>query len=106
MRMLLQRGASVNLQGSLGTTVLMVAADNGYTTIVQALLDAKADASLRTQDGYTSLMHAKHQKHPPHSPHSPHLPHRASILASMCSPTLGLNFSPIKSSFVAVSLAC
>ena len=49
VRMLLQRGASVNLQDSLGGTALMGAAANGHTTIVQALLDAKADASLQSQ---------------------------------------------------------
>eukprot|EP00964_Phaeocystis_antarctica_P163309 scaffold139250_cov223-Phaeocystis_antarctica.AAC.1 len=48
VRMLLQRGASVDLQDSDGFTALMRAAINGYTTIVQALLDAKADASLQT----------------------------------------------------------
>ena len=40
VRMLLQRGASVNLQGPLGVTALMIAAGYGYTTTVQALLDA------------------------------------------------------------------
>ena len=49
VRMLLQRGASVNLQDSLGVTALMAAALNGHTTIVQVLLDAKADASLQTK---------------------------------------------------------
>jgi len=39
MRMLLQRGASVNLQNSVGVTALMSAALKGHTTIVQALLD-------------------------------------------------------------------
>ena len=47
VRMLLQRGASVNLQDSLGHTALMAATANGHTTIVQPLLDAKADASLQ-----------------------------------------------------------
>jgi ankyrin repeat protein len=64
VRMLLQRGASVNLQDSrVGCTALMGAAINGHTTIVQALLDAKADASLQTTNGSTALMWAEHQKH-------------------------------------------
>ena len=64
VRMLLQRGASVNVQESrIGRTTLMGAAVNGHTTIVQALLDAKADASLQTIDGSTALMHAEDQKH-------------------------------------------
>ena len=63
LRMLLQRGASVNLQISLGGTALTAAAIRGHTTIVQALLDAKADASLRSIDGKTALMWAEHNKH-------------------------------------------
>ena len=41
---------------------VMAAADLGHTTIVQALLDAKADASLQTNVGYTALMWAEQQK--------------------------------------------
>ena len=63
VRMLLQRGASVNLQDYLGGTALMAAALKGHTTIVQALLDAKADASLQTESGYTALIFAEHRKH-------------------------------------------
>ena len=63
VRMLLQRGASVNLQDSFnGGTALMCAAIKGHTTIVQALLDAKADASLQDNDGGTALMIAEHRK--------------------------------------------
>ena len=63
VRMLLQRGASVNLQDSNGITALMSAAINGQTTTVQALLDAKADASLQTTIGVTALTFAEHHKH-------------------------------------------
>jgi ankyrin repeat protein len=63
VRMLLQRGASINLQDSLGRTALTGAALCGHTTTVQALLDAKADASLRGISGSTALMYAEHQKH-------------------------------------------
>ena len=63
VRMLLQRGASVNLQGSEGGTALMAAALNGRTTIVQVLLDAKADALLQITDGTTALMVAEQKKH-------------------------------------------
>ena len=41
---------------------VMAAADLGHTTIVQALLDAKADASLQTKVGDTALMWAEQQK--------------------------------------------
>jgi len=63
VRMLLQRGASVNLQSSFGGTALMGAASNGHTMIVQALLDAKADASLQDTNDTTALMLAEHYKH-------------------------------------------
>ena len=63
VRMLLQRGASIDLQDSNGITALMSAAINGQTTTVQALLDAKADASLQTTIGVTALTFAEHHKH-------------------------------------------
>jgi len=62
VRMLLQRGASVNLQDYLGATALMGAADKDHATIVQMLLDAKADASLQTKSGSTALMCAELNK--------------------------------------------
>jgi ankyrin repeat protein len=63
VRMLLQRGASVNLQKAEGITALMSAAVHGHTTIVQALLDAKADASLQATGGGTALMLAEEEEH-------------------------------------------
>ena len=63
VRMLLQRGASINLQDSFGGTALMFAAGNGCTTVVQALLDANADASLQDTKGSMALAYAEHQKH-------------------------------------------
>jgi hypothetical protein len=64
VRMLLQRGASVNLLAFDGGAALMGAASRGHTTIVQALLDAKADASLQdSTSGSTALMWAERQKH-------------------------------------------
>ena len=62
VRMLLQRGASVNLQISGGATALMAAALYGHTMIVQVLLDAKADASLHDFDGGTALLIAEQEK--------------------------------------------
>ena len=63
VRLLLKRGASINLQNSNGATALMCAADSGHTTIVQVLLDAKADASLQGCTGSTALMFAELSKH-------------------------------------------
>ena len=65
VRMLLQRGAGVNLQDSRGGTALMWTAARGHTTIVQVLLDTKADASLQSTNGGTALAVAEHQKHTP-----------------------------------------
>ena len=62
VRMLLQRGASVNLQSPIGGTALMLAASLGHTTTVQALLDAKADASLLDTKGCTALVWAEQEK--------------------------------------------
>ena len=62
VRMLLQRGASVNLQDSLGSTALMIAAAKGHTTTVQVLLDAKADASLQNTYDTTAFMFAEREK--------------------------------------------
>ena len=64
VRLLLQRGASVDLQTSLGgTTALMHAAIKDHTTIVQALLDAQADTSLLSMAGKTALMIAEQVEH-------------------------------------------
>ena len=63
VRMLLQRGASVNLRDSIGITALMHAAVNGHATIVQVLLEAKADASLQSNSGNTALIITEHFKH-------------------------------------------
>ena len=62
VRVLLQRGASVNQQDNYGGTALMAAALHGHLAIVQALLDAKADASLQATNGRTALMGAEHAK--------------------------------------------
>ena len=63
VRMLLQRGASVNLQNFRGRTALMDAAGLGHTMTVQALLDAKADVSLQKNDGSTALVIAEQEEH-------------------------------------------
>jgi len=68
VQMLLQRGASVNLQGSHGHTALICAADKGHLTVVRALLDAKADTLLQTTgingyDSHTALTMAEDYKH-------------------------------------------
>jgi ankyrin repeat protein len=63
VRMLLQRGAGVNLQTSLGNTALTDAAFNGHRSIVLLLLQHSADPDLQNIDGETVLMSAALQGH-------------------------------------------
>ena len=63
VRMLLQRGAYVDLQDSEGATALVHAATGGHTAVVQVLLDAKADTSLQTEGGSTALATAEQLMH-------------------------------------------
>ena len=55
---LLKRGASVNLQTSLGGTALMGAAYSGHLPIVLVLLQHEASPDLQSNNGYTALVHA------------------------------------------------
>ena len=63
VRVLLEHGASVNHQNAAGGTALigiaLSTADKGYITIMQALLDAKADVLPQTPDGCTALTYAE-----------------------------------------------
>ena len=63
VKFLLARGASVDLQNSVGGTALMLAAENGNMNIVWALLRAGADPEARNQHNVTALQHAKVMGH-------------------------------------------
>ena len=63
MRMLLKRGATVDLQGSLGLTALMDAAYYGHLPIVLVLLQQSANPDLQSNNGYTALMKAANEGH-------------------------------------------
>ena len=52
--LLLERGASLDLQDSLGITALMLAAGNGHTAIVRRLLRAGAQIGMRARNGATA----------------------------------------------------
>ena len=52
---LLESGANPNLPGRNGETPLMMAAGYGYANIVRALLEHKADAQTRMQNGENAL---------------------------------------------------
>ena len=56
VRELLKRGASVDLQSSLGGTALMFAAARGHLSIVLVLLQHSANPDLQNIDGGTALM--------------------------------------------------
>ena len=58
VRELLKRGASVDLQSSLGVTALMPAAYNGHLSILLVLLQHSANPDLQADDGVTALMGA------------------------------------------------
>ena len=57
-RMLLKRGASVDLLSSLGTTALMGAASLGHLSILLVLLQHSASPNLQEKNGCTALMKA------------------------------------------------
>ena len=63
VEMLLERGASLDLQESNGGTALMAAACKGHTSIVRRLLQAGAQWELRNIDGCTALRYAQLMGH-------------------------------------------
>jgi len=64
LKILIEAGAKVNTQSrGLAHTVLLVAAQNGYTESVRVLIDAGADVNIPTSDGITPLNRAIVGKH-------------------------------------------
>lgn len=55
IRELIQAGADVNLKNNYGAAPLFMAAANGHTKIVAALLKANADTNAAKTDGVTPL---------------------------------------------------
>lgn len=55
VRMLIDRGANVDMQDTAGCTALMTAAEPGYWWIVEDLLLAGANAKLQDENGETAL---------------------------------------------------
>ena len=60
VRELLKRGASIDLQSSLGSSALMDAAYYGHTSILRVLLQHSANLDLQNIYGATALMWAAH----------------------------------------------
>ena len=61
VRMLLKRGASVDLPSGLGRTALMEAAHRGHLPILRFLLQRSTNPNLQDSDGSTTLMHAAYK---------------------------------------------
>ena len=61
--LLLERGASVNLQNSYGGSALQAASAEGYDGIVTKLCAAKADLTLADKNGDTALALAQKNQH-------------------------------------------
>lgn len=57
VQLLVARGARVNAQDEEGRTALMHAVDRGDVEVVEALLQAGADAAIRDGKGATALLH-------------------------------------------------
>ena len=58
VKVLLERGAQVDLQNNVGLTALMMASDSGCTEIVKVLLERGAQVDLPDNVGWTALMMA------------------------------------------------
>ncbi len=69
VREFLKRGASVDLQTSLGVTALMDAAYYNHLSIVLVLLQHSANPDLQNIDGATALMAAAGKGHGLHTRH-------------------------------------
>ena len=58
VELLIQHGAEINLQNSVGDTALMRAAQHGHERVVELLLRHGADINLQNSGGGTALMRA------------------------------------------------
>ena len=64
VKLLLDKGAEVNLKNNYGITALFMASANGHTEIVKLLLDKGAEVNVKnTDDGVTALFMASANGH-------------------------------------------
>jgi ankyrin repeat protein len=63
IRILLEKGADINVRDKWGRTALMIAAKSGQSEIVRLLLDWEADLHARDERGYTAMMYAAWKGH-------------------------------------------
>lgn len=59
VKLLIDRGADLNLQRSNGDTALILATEKGHTEIVKLLIDSGANLNLKNNNGETALMIAR-----------------------------------------------
>ena len=64
VRLLVYRGANVNLQNIAGRTALMTAAANGDVEIAALLIDHKANVKLQDASGKSAFDYALEEHHP------------------------------------------
>lgn len=62
-KILLDKGAKLDLQANDAFTALMVASQEGHTEFMKLLLDKGAKLDLQDTDGWTALMRASHIIH-------------------------------------------
>jgi len=62
VRLLIDKGADVNLLDKNGETALMGAAGAGHTEIVKVLIDKKANVDTKNNNGVTALIKAAEKK--------------------------------------------
>jgi Flp pilus assembly protein TadD len=63
VKVLLSKGADVNVKNKDGYTPLLISAFNGHTETVRLLLAKGADVNVKTNKGHTALMSAENEGH-------------------------------------------
>ena len=58
VRMLIEKGADVNVQNKNGTTPLMFASFDGHTEVARMLIENGADVNIKSDNGKTALKYA------------------------------------------------
>ncbi len=57
-KILIKRGADINIKDKFGRSTLILASSEGYDELVKFLIDSGADVNLKDVEGWTALMWA------------------------------------------------